>query len=323
MAQATTYNIASNREDVLQGLTRIEPEVTPMFSMLKKGKAPAASYTEWVVDDLDDPDLTAQDEGADVTSYENPGVNRARLGNYVMRMQRSWTVSDLEVKVDDAAVSNQVAEAKAKKLLEHRRDMASWIGSDSDMDAGSPAKARGLGSWISNSAQSTNPVPAAYRTPANSIDATAAASFDESKVNGVLESIYQQTGSLNNFKLFCGTSLKKEFSDFSRTGAANGVFRVNQDVESNKITKNVLVYESDFGSVDIIPDLFLARDGNSTVQGMRGYVIDPSLVEVAFVDGPAHYEQADEGGGPRGYYKSWFTLRVKNPLGLGKFNATA
>lgn len=326
MAIATSYNIASNREDVMQGFTRIEPEVTPLFSMLKKGKAPKAAYSEWVVDDLDDPALTAVEEGSDVDSFENPGVNRERLGNYSMRMQRSWSVSDLEVLVDDAAVANQVAEAKSKKLLEHRRDMASWIGSDSDLAAGggaSAAKARALGSWISSSAQSTLPVPAAYRTPSASINATAAASFAESDVNGVLESIYSQTGTLNNFKLFCGTSLKKEFSDFSRTGAANGVYRVNEDISTNKITKNVLVYESDFGSVDIIPDLFLARDGSAAVQGMRGYVIDPSLVEVAFADGPAHYDLADEGGGPRGFYKSWFTLRVKNPLGLGKFNATA
>jgi hypothetical protein len=326
MSRADTYNIGSNREDVLQGFTMVEPEATPMLSMLKKGRAPKASYTEWVVDDLSDPVLTAVDEGTDVSTFANPGVNRARIGNHVQRQDRSWAVSDLEVMVDDAAVLNQVAAAKSKKLIELRRDIASVIGSDQANvagGAGSAAKCRGMGQWILNSAQASNPVPSGFRTPAASINTTAAASFAESDVNGVLESIYSQTGSLDNFKLFAGTSLKKEFSDFSRVGSANGVYRNNEDTSTNKITKNVLRYEGDFGTLDIITDLFLAKDGTAASQGMRGYVINPDLVELAFVDGPSHYDLEDQGGGPRGFYKAWYTLRVKNPLGLGKFAATA
>lgn len=327
MAQATTYNIGSNREDVLQGFTMVEPEATPMLSMLKKGRAPKASYTEWVVDDLSDPVQTAVEEGSDVTSFANPGVNRARIGNHVQRQDRSWSVSDLEELVDDAAVTNQIATAKSKKLIELRRDIASVIGSDQANQAGGggsgAAKCRGMGQWILNSAQTNNPVPAGFRTPSASINTTASGSFAESDVNGVLESIYSQTGSLDNFKLFAGTTLKKEFSDFSRSGSANGVYRVNEDVSSNKITKNVLRYEGDFGTLDVITDLFLARDGAAAVQGMRGYVINPDLVEVAFADGPAHYDLEDQGGGPRGFYKAWYTLRVKNPLGLGAFKATS
>lgn len=298
-----------------------------MLSMLKKGRAPKASYTEWVVDDLSDPVLTAVEEGSDVTSFANPGANRARIGNHVQRQDRSWSVSDLEELVEDAAVANQVATAKSKKLIELRRDMASVIGSDQANQAGGggsgAAKCRGMGQWVNNTAQTNNPVPASFLTPAASINTTAAASFAESDVNGVLESIYSQTGTLENFKLFAGTSLKKEFSDFSRTGGSNGVYRVNEDVSTNKITRNVLRYEGDFGTLDVITDLFLAKDGSAASQGMRGYVINPDLVEVAFADGPSHYDLEDEGGGPRGFYKAWYTLRVRNPLGLGKFAATA
>ena len=326
MAIATSYNIASNREDVSSGINRIAPEITPMYSMLKKGKAPSAAYSEWVVDDLADPDLTATEEGSDITAFENAGENRTRIGNYLQRKERAWSVSDLQMLVDDAAVANQVAESKAKKLLEHRRDLASVIGGSQDLVAGggaTAAKTRALGSWISNSAQATLPVAADFRTPAASIDATAAASFGEAEVNAVLQSMFSQTGTLASHKLYLGTSLKKEFSEFSRTGSSNGVYRQNEDASSNKVTKNVLVYESDFGSLDLVTDLFLARDGTATEQAMRGYIVDPSLVEVAFADGPAHFDGVDEGGGPRGWYKSWFMLKCKNPLGLGKFNATA
>jgi hypothetical protein len=228
--------------------------------------------------------------------------------------------------VDDYAVANQVAAAKSKKLIELRRDMASVVGSSQANVAGgsgSAAKTRGLGQWILATAQAANPVPTAFLTPSASINTTAAASFAESDVDGVLESVYGQTGDLGSFKLFAGTTLKKEFSAFSRTGAANGVYRQNEDSSTNKVTKNVLVYESDFGTIDIIPDLFLAKDGTAAEQGMRGYLLNPDLVEIAFAQNPTHYDQDDEGGGPRGFYKTWYTLRVKNPLGLGKFAATA
>ena len=326
MAQATTYNIGSNAEDVLSGFTMVEPQATPMLSMLRKGVAPKASYTEWVVDNLSDPVLTAVEEGTDVSTYANPGENRARIGNHLQRQDRSWSVSDLETMVDDYAVANQVAAAKSKKLIELRRDMASVVGSSQANVAGgsgSAAKTRGLGQWILATAQAANPVPTAFLTPSASINTTAAASFAESDVDGVLESVYGQTGDLGSFKLFAGTTLKKEFSAFSRTGAANGVYRQNEDSSTNKVTKNVLVYESDFGTIDIIPDLFLAKDGTAAEQGMRGYLLNPDLVEIAFAQNPTHYDQDDEGGGPRGFYKTWYTLRVKNPLGLGKFAATA
>ena len=326
MATATSYNIATNREDVSSGYNRISPEMTPMYSMLKKGKAPTAAYSEWNVDALADPDLTATIEGSEVTSFENAGENRVRIGNYLQRKQRGWSVSDLEVLVEDAAVTNQVAESKSKKLLEHRIDIASVIGGSQDLVAGggaSAAKTRAIGSWIASGAQTTLPVDANYRTPSASIDATAAASFDEDKVNGVLQSIFSQSGNLVNHKLFCGVTMKTLYSDFSRVGVSNGVYRQNEDAGSNKVTKNVLVYESDFGSLDIVTDLHLAADGTATEQAMRGYIIDPALVEVAFADGPTHTNVADVGQGPSGFYKSWFMLRVKNPLGLGKFNATA
>jgi hypothetical protein len=326
MAQATTYNIGSNAEDVLSGFTMVEPQATPMLSMLRKGVAPKASYTEWVVDNLSDPVLTAVEEGTDVSTYANPGENRARIGNHLQRQDRSWSVSDLETMVDDYAVANQVAAAKSKKLIELRRDMASVVGSSQANVAGgsgSAAKTRGLGQWILATAQAANPVPTAFLTPSASINTTAAASFAESDVDGVLESVYGQTGDLGSFKLFAGTTLKKEFSAFSRTGASNGVYRQNEDSSTNKVTKNVLVYESDFGTIDIIPDLFLAKDGTAAEQGMRGYLLNPDLVEIAFAQNPTHYDQDDEGGGPRGFYKTWYTLRVKNPLGLGKFAATA
>lgn len=324
MAQATTYDIASNREDILQGFTMLDPEKTPMLTMSKKGRAPKASYTEWVVDDLADVSLTATEEGTDVTTFQNPGVDRALLGNRLERQDQSWSVSDLEVLVDDAATLNQVATAKAKSLAQLKRNMESVAGSDQEMQANGPAKLRGLGKWIQSTAQSVSPVPSEYLTPAASINATATGSLTEDNVNDVLESIYQQTGDVSNYKLFCGTSLKRAFTEFTRTiPSGTGALRTNTDASSTTLSHNILRYVGDFGTVDLIPDLFLARDSAAAVQNARGYLVNPSLLEFAFAEAPAHQELEDKGGGPRGFYKSWWTLRVLNPLGYGKFAATS
>lgn len=325
MASATTYNIASNREDIMSGFTMLEPEKTPILSMAKKGSAPKASYSEWVVDTLEEANTSSTAEGTDVTTFENPGENRARLGNYLTRKDKGWQVSDLEMLVDDAATDNQVATAKTKKLAEHKRDIEAILGDDLEMSAGNPGAAttRSLGKWIQATAQATNPVPADFRPPSASINTTATADLTEDHVNDVLESIYQVTGDVTNFKLVCGTALKRKFSDWTRVQPANSVLRVNMDSSSKTLTMNVLRYEGDFGAVDLIPDLFLAKNSAAAVSNARGYLINPDLVQVAFADGPSHYELEDKGGGPRGFYKSWFTLRVKNPKGLGKFAATS
>lgn len=325
MASASTYNINSNREDIMQGFTMLEPEKTPILSSAKKGRKPNAAYTQWVVDSLEDVSLDVTPEGTDVTTFDNPGEDRELLGNNVQRQDRSWQVTDLENMVDDAATENQIATAKTKKLAELKRNMESTAGSDQEMSNGNPGarKMRGLGKWIQATAQAVDPVPAAYLTPANSINTTATADLTEDHVNDVLESIYQTTGDVTTHKLFCGTALKRAFSNFTRVQPSGSVLRVNTDASSKSLSLNVLRYEGDFGALDLIPDLFLAKDSAAAVSNARGYLINPDLLEIAFMDGPAHYELEDKGGGPRGFYKAWWTLKVKSPLGLGKFAASS
>jgi hypothetical protein len=323
MASATTYNVASNREDILQGFTRLEPERTPILSSAKRGRAPRAAYSEWVVDSLADPSLSTVAEGTDVTSFENPGVDRTRLGNRPQRQDRGWQVSDLEQLVDDAAVESQTAEAKSKTLIEHKLDIDCAIGSDQEMSAdnASVIKGRMLGKWIQDSAQAVNPVDALFRPPAASINTTATGSLTEDNVRSVMQSVYETIGDMTNFKLYAGTNLKSRFSDFTRI--ASTALSANYDTKSTTLNKTVERYVSDWGAIDLVPSLNLAHDSAAAVRSARGYLINPDLLEIAFADGPSHYQLEDKGGGPRGFYKSWWMLRVKNPKGLGKFAATS
>ncbi len=326
MASATSYN-TTNRESISDALTLIEPEDTPLLSMIPKKAKPANPLFQWPVDKLVAVDAASVgSEGADFSTFDNPAENRALLSNYVQRNEETWQVSDLQVEMDAPGISDEIANAKSHKLRELKRNMEARIGSDYDRVSTGPAyQTRGLGDWIDSSGPSD--VDSNYRTPSASISSTAAASFAETTVSGVLTSIYKQGGKVRAYDLVCGPSLKSAISNFSRATGSSGTtktYQVTQPAESRKITLNVEQYEGDFGTLNLVPDLFLGYGASTTqtIRDMRGYVVAQDLLGIRYVNQPYHVDLPDEGGGPRGGYKVWWGLEC-NPLGLGKFNATA
>ena len=342
MAESTTYNIAGIREDLTDFLTILEPEDTPKLSMFNKSPRPTSYYQEWQVDNLFPPNFSGVVEGQDAATFDNAAENRARIGNYVQKFWRKWAVSDIVEAADVAGVSNEVANAKMKKLREIKRDIEAAIGSDNEMQADTgtiPYLFRGLGMWIGGT-QSVHAVPTAYATPANSTNNTAIASLTETLFNGVFQSIFEQNGGKRAYTLFAGSNLKKYVSLFQRTVGASGAtqtYQVIQGAEDHQIDLHVDLYNGDFQTVSIVPDLFngLASTGqgagavnassfpHTTTSRNRGYVIDPELVGIGYMIGLNNQELPDQGAGRRGLIKSVLTLMVKNPKGLGKFYATS
>ena len=240
-------------------------------------------------------------------------------------------VSRLQEASDPAGVSSEVANSKVKAMRELKRSLEAAIGSDNDMQADTgvlPWKTRGLGKWIQATAQTTNPVPTAFLTPSANIDSTTSGALTETAFNDVFQSIFQQNGGRRNYTLFAGPTLKRAISKFQRAEGASGTtktYQVVQDADAKKITLNVTVYDGDFHTVTIVPDLFngLADGANpstvTTAQQMRGYVIDPQLVGIGSMLGVTSEELEDQGGGRRGFVSASCLLMVKNPKGLGKF----
>jgi hypothetical protein len=333
MAQATSYNVSGNREDLLDVLSILEPEDTPLLSTLSKSKSPTNIYQEWQVDNLAAPAFTGVLDGADVASFSNASANRARIGNYGQIFRRDWAVSQVQELSNPAGVQSEVAQSKSKKLREIKRDIEAAIGSDNDMQADNgtvPYLTRGMGSWVRSTAQTTNAVPASFLTPSGSIDATATASLTEATFNGVFTSIYQQNGGRRSYTLFAGPSLKAAISNFQRVTGASGTTKtyvVNQDASENAIDLNVEMYRGDFHDVTVIPTLFngvVSGDTSITNQRKaRGYVVDPELCSIGYMKGLGSQELENQGGGRRGYVDAIISLVVKNPLGLGKFAATS
>lgn len=315
-AKTGTGSAVSNREDLSNELSILAPEETPILSLCGKGKA-TATFTEWTVDSLASPATTGISEGSDVTSFSDKFADRARLGNYIQLMRRDYLVSNLQQAVTSVGPAN-VAQAEAKSMREIKRDIEATIASDNEMTvengAGTPYGMRGLGKWIQSSAQATNPVPEAYRTPSGSIISS---TISESTFNGLIGSIFAKNGEMNSLTLVANVALRQLISNFTRAQPSNAgvTYHVNQDATSKAITLSVNLYDSDFGLVKIV-------NGNPscmpTVSTNVGYVLNPKYLAFNTLIPMGATRLENQGGGERGFVDVAGTLCVKHPQAHGK-----
>jgi len=313
----------SNREDLTDVLSILAPEETPVLSSASKQRA-SSTFVEWTVDSLADVSTAGVSEGADVTTFTDKFSGRARLGNYTQKFRRDYMVSDLQEAVDSVGPA-KIAQAEAKAIRELKRDVEATLLSDNEMSAedgaGTPYKLRGLGKWIQNGAQTTNPVPASFRTPTTSIKEDASTLL-ESEFNDLITSIYRETGTTNSLTLVADTALRRVISDFARVGAgSNDVREFNVSGDSGSIRLSVEMYQSDHGMVSIInmnPDCAPDKTNKDT-----GYLINPEYYGVHELIPMGSTRLPNLGGGERGYVDCSLTLGVYHPQAHGKITTIA
>jgi len=321
MPKASTYNTVGQREDLSDVLTILEPESTPFVSMANKATA-TGTFFEVQVDDLSVAEFSGINEGEDVTSFSNKAANRARIGNYIQKFRRTYAVSDIAELVDTAGVANEFAASEAKAVREIKRDLEAAVCSaqdrQADSGAGAPYKTRGMFKWLGVGGQPSD-VPTFAQNVANDTTGTQT----EATFNSVLQELYEANGMPGGqLTLIAGPQLKKEISDFARqAGGAGFAFSVTQPAESKKITLTVNLYEGDFGTVAIVPSVFLNRtSGSSTIDGDAGLLIDPEYVAIHTLKAESNSELENQGGGRRGFCDVIAGLACHMPKAHGFFN---
>lgn len=326
-------NQVGKREDLADYISLVDARDTPITSLIPKGNKPGNTLLNWQADSMPAAQSSGSVDGVDVSAYSNLNDGRAVIQNYIQVFQRAIRVSPLAVDVSNVAgLRDELAGMVAKGIKLTKRDIELTISSDNDAQADNgtvPYLTRGLGEWIKNGAQSVLPVNSNYRTPTASINTTATASFTESDAQGVLTSIYGQTGSFKEYDCVVGTSLKRAFSNLLFTtgitttstvgvtgSGATAVRTFSRDANSDAYIASVDIFEGDFGRLKLHPSLFLPN-------AFRGYVLDMELLELRYTNLPEVTELPDAGGGPARLIKAVAGLVVKNPLGLGKFAASS
>ena len=309
----------SNREDLTDVLTILAPEETPILSSANKQRA-SATNVEWTVDSLSAPQTAGISEGADVTAFTDQFAGRARLGNRVQKFRRDYMVSDMQ-EAGDSVGPAKIAQAEAKAIRELKRDIEATIAGTQDSatenGAGVANALRGLGDWLDSAGPAD--VPAAFRTPADSIYTTTEANaspFSESDLNSIISSIFRVTGSASNLMLVADTGLRQVIADFARVsaGATENIRSVNYDGNSGSIKLSVDLYESDHGVVSIVnqnPDC-APNFGGTTATG-SGYIVNPEYYGIHELIPMGSTRLPNLGGGERGFVDCALTLGVYHP----------
>jgi len=321
------------REDLADIIAVVDAKKTILTTMIPKGSKPTNTKFAWQADKYDTADTAGVVDGTDVSTYEDAAKDRAKLENHVQHFRREPRVTLMAEEVSVVAgVSDpdpqgvkggtEFARAKAKKLIELKRDMETALLGDNEAqeDNGSvPYKTRGIGKFLQATAQAYLPVPTAYLTPSASIYASGVADFDEDDLRALLQSRWEQVGtSDSNLIGILGSDVKNRITDFTRYVPTVTNFTSVRAYDHGKDTKFASVvdfYQGDYGTVELMLSSFLPDN-------KRGYLLDMDFVELRTHTAPRSKPLPDLGGGPRCLIETIVGLAVKNPLAHCKIAAS-
>lgn len=330
---APTGSGVGNREQLLDLTTVLAPRQAPVYGLLPK-QAATADLVEWTVDGLRDPDgSNAVIEGKDVGDGGGDLVGQfgslTRLNNRLQHFRDTFNVSKKQ-EIFDSVTPVRIQEAEEKAASQVLRDIEDAICSDNPAvvgDGSTAGKLRGLGVWldpteVDATASGVHPqktdgveeVPNLYKTKTGSVlddnDATTGV-LSESRFNGMLTSVFEETGESQDLLLVAGTTVRNAIIDgFTRvSGATNNTF--NQG-DGTDINYNVEIFQGPYGVVKI-----LSANPKCLPDQKRAYLLDPSLLGWSEAMSMGSTMLEDQGGGPRGYIDAMGTLCVKGPNGLG------
>jgi hypothetical protein len=270
------YTQANIREDLINAIYNVDPFKTPFFNMCKKAEA-QQTYHEWNTDALDAQDLNnAAVEGDNPTNKVlTPTV---RLGNYTQISTKTIQISGTSQAVVAAGGSNKMGYQLLKKSKELKRDMEGILTQNLAKAAGSSSTARklaGIPSWLgTNTVFNTagSPVganPSVLNGTATRTYSSAQLAITETMEKSMLQLVYKNSGESPEYQLVSPAN-KQNISAFSGPGT-----RFIQ-VEDKTLMTAVDIYQSDFGDVKMVPDIFLANSHDT-------FAINPNYVRVAYL----------------------------------------
>lgn len=313
-----TYSQVNIREDLSDMIYNVDPFKTPFLNMCKKGEA-KQTFHEWDVDIL-----AAQNTSNAAVQGDNPTniavTATGRLGNYTQISTKTIQISGTSQAVVAAGGSNKMGYQLAKKSKELKRDMEGILTSNTARASGSSSvagKSAGLPAWIylnalSMSGAGTNLAGSALTTVGTESfgNGTGTRTYSgntlvtEAEVKTVLQDIYTNSGDSPEYALVSPKN-KQNVSAFTTTSGTRFV-----EVEDAVLKTKIDIYQSDFGSVKMVPDIFLATSGDM-------YFINPEYVRVDYLRPYQVIPLAKTGDSDQKEMLVEFCLEVCNEHALG------
>ena len=234
-----------NREDLTDVIYRISPTQTPVLNMASKAKA-SNTLHEWQTQDLASAASNAQAEGDDIAAKSVTVT--VRLTNRTQISAKKVIVSRTQQSMNSAGRKNEMAYQMSLASMELKRDIELGL-TQNDVLATSPRKSRGLRGWVVDNVNRNGGTLADYVNNTGYTPGTQRA-FTEAQVKDVLQQVFTAGGEPDYIML--PPAAKQTFSGF--TGNAT---RMDKS-EDAKLYSSVDFYVSDFGTLQCVPNRFMA-----------------------------------------------------------------
>lgn len=274
-----TYNVIGTRENLSDLIANISPVDCPLTNMLRKDTA-QNTYTEWQMDSLAAPATNAQLEG-DVAPTAVFGAT-TRAGAYTQIFSKTATVSGtVQNTVKAGRGKDELAYQITKKTKELKRDIEWAMLNNAIQNAGNTTTARqtrGLNGWV----DSNYSIGSGGNMPAYTANIARTAGTNRGLTETLLKSVIQQVYSAGGDPdiIMVNPIQRQVVSGFS---SSNTRF---QDVSNKTLVSTISVYESDFGTLKVVPNRFQdLTSGTTTYTANVGtaYVLESGKLASAFL----------------------------------------
>jgi len=280
------------------------------MSAIGKEKATGTSH-DWQTDALATAAANAQIEGDEVAFLAvNP---TKRISNQTQISRKSVIVSGTQDTVNTAGRNNELAYQISKSSKELKRDMEVVLTANQSFNVGAAGTARlssGLASWIQTNAVAigANGVVAGTATPGIARTDGTQRVFTEALLKETVKKTWESGGDPSMIML--GSFNKQKLSGFT-----GGSTKMTQ-ADDKKLVNAIDIYESDFGSMTVVPNRF---SRNRDV-----FVLEPDMWAVAYLRDFKLMDLAVTGDAQKKAMIAEYTLVSKNEAANGAvFDCTA
>jgi hypothetical protein len=301
----TTYSAKGNREDLSDIIYRVDPTDTPFTSSVAKVKATAVSH-DWQTQALASASTSnAVLEGDDAVTDSVTAT--VRLSNIAQISDKVARVTGTQQVVEHAGRDDEMDYQVLLKGLELKRDMEAILLTNQAKASGDSTTARTLASvlsWIKTNTDyntSDGGNPSAADGTGTRTDGTQRA-FTEAQLKTVLNAIWGSGGDPDTVML--GGFNKQVMSSFVGRGTPM------EDTKSKKIVAAVDVYESDFGTLRIVPN----RNNPRTRDAL---ILQMDMWAIATLRNMKTEELAKTGDSRRKQIITEYTLEARNEKASG------
>ena len=321
------------REDLRNDITLLEPTETPYTSSVTKTAEMKAMLVETLSDRMRAPRSQGFPEGQPGGKGNNQSVKRGRFGVYPHKSMDEWAVTRemnvLASRGGMAGITNLADHERARTIAQVKRDMEAVNLSNNETQATSGGqsdmKTRGVLLWTTTSATTLSPtVDANFRVPTNCTITHGQSTpqlFAENTFDNFLKGLFQIEGKPSAFRLFSGVNVVQTITWFSRYqgNSTSTAYQVVTGQEDNEITLNVEIYQSSFGRVDVIPDVFVNwADATASADANAAAALNMDLWYLDMLEELNEAESYDNAGGQGGTIQvSWANV-CRSPRGNGR-----